>query len=45
MLGTTTTKMAVVGRLVIGLFVGIEMFFYGGWLVSLALSVRMLTDA
>jgi uncharacterized membrane protein HdeD (DUF308 family) len=28
------------GVWVIGLFVGIDMFFYGGWLVSLALSAR-----
>ena len=28
------------GVWVIGLFVGVDMFFYGGWLVSLALYVR-----
>ena len=33
------------GVWVIGLFVGIDMFFYGGWLVSLALSVRTLGRA
>jgi uncharacterized membrane protein HdeD (DUF308 family) len=33
------------GVWVIGLFVGIDMFFYGGWLVSLALSVRKLAKA
>ena len=33
------------GVWVIGLFVGIDMFFYGGWLVSLALSVRSLAKA
>jgi uncharacterized membrane protein HdeD (DUF308 family) len=30
------------GVWVIGLFVGIDMFFYGGWFVSLALAVRTL---
>jgi uncharacterized membrane protein HdeD (DUF308 family) len=33
------------GVWVIGVFVGIDMFFYGGWLVSLALSVRSLAKA
>ena len=33
------------GVWVIGVFVGIDMFFYGGWLVSLALSVRSLRGA
>jgi uncharacterized membrane protein HdeD (DUF308 family) len=33
------------GVWVIGVFVGIDMFFYGGWLVSLALSVRSLAQA
>jgi uncharacterized membrane protein HdeD (DUF308 family) len=33
------------GVWVIGLFVGIDMFFYGGWLVSLALSARRLATA
>ena len=33
------------GVWVIGLFVGIDMFFYGGWFVSLALSVRTLGSA
>jgi uncharacterized membrane protein HdeD (DUF308 family) len=33
------------GVWVIGLFVGIDMFFYGGWFVSLALAVRTLGRA
>lgn len=33
------------GVWVIGLFVGIDMFFYGGWFVSLALAVRTLSRA
>ena len=33
------------GVWVIGVFVGIDMFFYGGWLVSLALTVRKLAKA
>jgi uncharacterized membrane protein HdeD (DUF308 family) len=33
------------GVWVIGVFIGIDMFFYGGWLVSLALSVRKLAKA
>ena len=33
------------GVWVIGVFIGIDMFFYGGWLVSLALSVRSLAKA
>ena len=33
------------GVWVIGVFVGIDMFFYGGWLVSLALTVRTLANA
>ena len=33
------------GVWVIGLFVGIDMFFYGGWFVSLALAVRTLGSA
>jgi uncharacterized membrane protein HdeD (DUF308 family) len=33
------------GIWVIGLFVGIDLIFYGWWLVSLALSVRHLTKA
>ena len=33
------------GIWVIGLFVGIDLIFYGWWLVSLALSVRHLAKA
>jgi uncharacterized membrane protein HdeD (DUF308 family) len=33
------------GLWVIGLFVGIDMFFYGWWLASLALSARRLAAA
>src|SRR2546427_7344027 len=33
------------GVWVIGVFVGIDMFFYGGWLGSVALSVRSLAKA
>jgi uncharacterized membrane protein HdeD (DUF308 family) len=33
------------GVWVVGVFVGIDMFFYGGWLASLALAVRRLAKA
>jgi uncharacterized membrane protein HdeD (DUF308 family) len=33
------------GVWVIGVFVGIDMCFYGGWLVSLALTARKLAKA